>query len=240
MKTHFVFAASVHRNSNPQIYVTQSRSKKGLKMKHQISIAVLMVITASSFKGTAQPVQYVTLYSGTNSVGVEYPVQTNSLVSLVGYDWYDVPTVSGSLPDGTSIHLTPQYRGFVAGGGVAFSAVPTPQLVTGLTNVVVQPAEFSRAAGWVTLQITPAGGAKAGSDGTPRGPKGSKPDHAPQPNPHAALPADAMVMPSSATGNITVVVESSTDLLNWTAANPGTYRASSATNRFFRVRAVHD
>jgi len=52
------------------------------------------------------------------------------------------------------------------------------------------------------------------------------------------VPADAIVIPASATGNVQIILESSADLVNWTAANPGTYGASSATNRFFRVRAV--
>jgi hypothetical protein len=54
------------------------------------------------------------------------------------------------------------------------------------------------------------------------------------------VPADAIVIPASATGDVQIILESSTDLVNWTAASPGTYGASSATNRFFRVRAVHN
>ena len=52
------------------------------------------------------------------------------------------------------------------------------------------------------------------------------------------VPADAIVIPASATGNVQIILESSSDLVNWTAASPGTYGASSATNRFFRVRAA--
>jgi hypothetical protein len=51
-------------------------------------------------------------------------------------------------------------------------------------------------------------------------------------------PSTAVVIPSDATGSVQIVLESSPDLVNWTAALPGTY-GSSATNRFFRVRAVH-
>jgi hypothetical protein len=51
-------------------------------------------------------------------------------------------------------------------------------------------------------------------------------------------PADAIVIPASATGNVQIILESSPDLVNWTAANPGTYGASAGTNRFFRVRAA--
>jgi hypothetical protein len=52
------------------------------------------------------------------------------------------------------------------------------------------------------------------------------------------VPADAIVIPASATGSVQIILESSPDLVNWTAANPGTYGASAGTNRFFRVRAA--
>jgi hypothetical protein len=52
------------------------------------------------------------------------------------------------------------------------------------------------------------------------------------------IPADAIVIPASATGNVQIILESSPDLVNWTAASPGTYGASAGTNRFFRVRAA--
>ena len=52
------------------------------------------------------------------------------------------------------------------------------------------------------------------------------------------VPADAVVVPASATGNVQIILESSPDLVNWTAANPGTYGPSAGTNRFFRVRAT--
>jgi hypothetical protein len=52
------------------------------------------------------------------------------------------------------------------------------------------------------------------------------------------VPADAIVIPASATGNVQIILESSPDLVNWTAANPGIYGPSAGTNRFFRVRAA--
>ena len=51
------------------------------------------------------------------------------------------------------------------------------------------------------------------------------------------VPANAIVIPESVTGPVSVTLESSTDLVNWTAANPGTYGPNIGTNRFFRVRA---
>ncbi len=52
-----------------------------------------------------------------------------------------------------------------------------------------------------------------------------------------ASPSNAVVIPTNATGNVQIILESSTDLINWSAANPGTYSPTTA-NRFFRVRAV--
>jgi len=51
-------------------------------------------------------------------------------------------------------------------------------------------------------------------------------------------PTSAVVIPTDATGPVNIILESSTDLVTWTAANPGTYGAST-TKRFFRVRAVN-
>lgn len=51
------------------------------------------------------------------------------------------------------------------------------------------------------------------------------------------VPSTSVVIPSDAAGPVQVILESSTDLLNWTPANPGSYGASTV-KRFFRVRAV--
>jgi hypothetical protein len=87
-----------------------------------------------------------------------------------------------------------------------------PQIATGLTNVTL--SAFS---GWATFQITTPASANVVSN---------------------YVPADAIVIPASATGNVQIILESSPDLVNWTVASPGTYGASAGTNRFFRVRAA--
>ena len=51
------------------------------------------------------------------------------------------------------------------------------------------------------------------------------------------IPANAVVIPEDAGGQFQVILESSTDLLNWAVANPGTYGGSTA-KRFFRTRIV--
>lgn len=49
----------------------------------------------------------------------------------------------------------------------------------------------------------------------------------------------SVVIPEDSAGPVNIVMESSTDLVNWTAANPGTYGSSTA-RRFFRVRAINN
>ena len=50
-------------------------------------------------------------------------------------------------------------------------------------------------------------------------------------------PSNAVVIPENAAGPISIILESSTDLVTWTAAMLGSY-GSSTSKRFFRVRAV--
>ncbi len=49
-------------------------------------------------------------------------------------------------------------------------------------------------------------------------------------------PSGSVVIPNDNGGPVTIILESSTDLVTWTAANPGTYGTTSS-NRFFRIRA---
>ncbi len=50
-------------------------------------------------------------------------------------------------------------------------------------------------------------------------------------------PSTSVVIPNHNGGPVTIVLESSVDLVNWISALPGTYGTTS-TNRFFRVRAT--
>ncbi len=53
------------------------------------------------------------------------------------------------------------------------------------------------------------------------------------------VPSNSVVIPENSAGPVEIILESSTDLITWTAANPGTY-GSSTEKRFFRVRAVEN
>ncbi|HEX9046628.1 MAG TPA: hypothetical protein VF988_06345 [Verrucomicrobiae bacterium] len=57
------------------------------------------------------------------------------------------------------------------------------------------------------------------------------------PTAQSLIPANAVVIPSDATGPVQIILESSSDLVNWTSSLPGTY-GNTYSNRFFRVRAV--
>ena len=48
----------------------------------------------------------------------------------------------------------------------------------------------------------------------------------------------ASIIPENAKTNVSVILEQSTDLVNWTAANPGDFTPSTS-KRFFRVRTAN-
>jgi hypothetical protein len=56
-----------------------------------------------------------------------------------------------------------------------------------------------------------------------------------QAGPATGVPASTVVIPTEPAGTTRVILESSADLVTWTAAQPGTY-GSGSTNRFFRLR----
>lgn len=53
------------------------------------------------------------------------------------------------------------------------------------------------------------------------------------------VPSNAVVIPADSAGPVTILLESSADLVTWNAAVPGTY-GTSTTNRFFRVRGIRN
>jgi hypothetical protein len=52
------------------------------------------------------------------------------------------------------------------------------------------------------------------------------------------VPNGAVLVPADTAGPVNVIMESSTNLVTWTPALPGTY-GSTSMNQYFRVRAVH-
>jgi hypothetical protein len=172
-----------------------------MKTINLVAVAVFAIISGWSFRASGQAVQFVTLLNTNSSQSVQYSLQTNQVISVVGS--YGTATLLGVFADGTSIRLP-------------FPSSGPFQIFTGLTNIVLQAGNTTLCA---TLQITTPPSANVVSN---------------------YVPADAIVIPASATGNVQIILESSADLLNWTAANPGIYGPSSGTNRFFRVRAIQN
>lgn len=144
-----------------------------------------------------------------------YSYQNNAQYALQTNQIVSVVGTSYANNSSPSVRL---HGGFPDGSSVLLlpSSPGSIQMITGLTNVALS---WGTQPTWATFQITTPASANVISN---------------------YVPADAIVIPTSATGNVQIILESSADLVNWTAASPGTYSASSATNRFFRVRAVHN
>jgi hypothetical protein len=132
-------------------------------------LAFLATFLGLPFDGAAQTPAYVTLHS-TNIVtnltpgpGVNYAVQTNQIVSVVGYDWTHSPLLYGNFADGTQVNLNLSYT---SSPGTSETYITTgskiPQITTGLTNIIMQPDNgfnvpnvgFSYYPTWATFQIT--------------------------------------------------------------------------------------
>jgi hypothetical protein len=144
---------------------------------------------------------------------VSYSVATNQIVQIVsmaGQSGVAPLTVVLNHASGVSIGTT-NLGTFTGLSNVTVSAPYTYFVSGGVYYYTYNPA-------LVTLNVT-----------TPPNPANVVSNY---------VPADAIVIPASATGNVQIILESSPDLVNWTAASPGTYGASAGTNRFFRVRAV--
>jgi hypothetical protein len=73
---------------------------KGTGFLFAILLTVLAVCCAFQVEG--QTPYYVTIESGQN-----YALQTNQVVSLVGYDYSLRPQVFAALQDGTSVQISP-------------------------------------------------------------------------------------------------------------------------------------
>jgi hypothetical protein len=183
--------------------------KKPKSMKANFLDLVTALALCSMARAGAQPCQYVTIQAGAS-----YAVLTNQVITLVGYDWIFQPNVLGFFQNGAYTLLNP----LASTSGVHGNSYPAPiatQMFTSLTNVQVQSTSSGN--GSATLKIeTPVVACVVSN----------------------YVPADAIVIPASVTGNVQIILESSQDLVNWTAANSGTYGASAGTNRFFRVRAA--
>lgn len=141
-------------------------------------------------------------------------VRTNQIVTVVGIHGRDP-----KWPGEVQLHFSDGT--VVSGGNPPDQGMTTPETplavghkLTGLTKIVAKNRNGVSGVAY-TFSI-----ARPGSEPT-------------------TLPSSTVVIPSDSTGPVRIILESSTDLVNWVEANPGTY-AKDQPNRFFRIRAVNE
>jgi hypothetical protein len=177
-----------------------------------------LCIAVAGFFSPAPALEYITLV--TEAVPNDYG--HSAPVTLAAGDVARVVFAGANLMDGGIAVLSVQIgeKSFRINLG---SQETNPGAFTGVENnpVIVGPAvlKLSKAnnstafPGIMTLAITPAG------------------------EPSPSIPSTAVVIPEDANGEFQVILESSTDLVTWTQAMPGTY-GGSTQKRFFRTRVV--
>jgi len=147
----------------------------------------------------------------TNGTGncASFSVPTNVVAQIISaYCW---SSIGAFIRIGIGSAPTPS-------NGQAYYAGSSSGAVAGLPVLVVGPAT-------ITLCATNSGVAQTLSFCTIQ-----------TTSSYSFTPSSSVIIPNDGGGPVTIILESSTDLINWTAANPGTYGTTSS-NRFFRVRA---
>jgi hypothetical protein len=167
--------------------------------------------------------QVVTLHVGPNFGGnqQEVEIKTNQFVQFVSAGGYDATsgrigrlTISHSK-DGAAVVAVYDVRQDVTGAGL-YRTDSTTRLdypvFAGPLHIKLAAVTGAGVPAFCTIKIAPQ-------------------------TESISVPNSAVVIPSDAAGPVEIILESSEDLVTWTAANPGIYGASTA-KRFFRVRAV--
>jgi hypothetical protein len=160
--------------------------------------------------------QTVTLVA-TNNLPASYDFSTNQVVTINSFVSANlnagVATIS--FANGLSINLRSYpypYMTYSQNNNSYVAFTGSSAVFTGVTNISMVSGLGAAGTSALTFTIT-------------------------TPTVQSTVPANAVVIPTDATGPVQIVLESSADLVNWTSALPGTY-GTSTTNRFFRVRAV--
>ena len=183
-------------------------------MKLPVRIVALILLASILGAGSLRA-EVVTLTAIGDSSGD--PVYSDSVTVAQG----DVAQILYSFPANVqTAEVTIGGRAFNIGAFVQGSAgtgggLPTPALasVSIAGPATIRARATGSTAALVTVSVTRANAA---------------PTIAPQ---------NAVVIPADAAGPVQIILEASADLVNWVAATPGTYGAST-TQRFFRVRAI--
>lgn len=139
-----------------------------------------------------------------------YVVGSNDVAEVIAASFNGDQFSQGFYLNGAPVFITQTARG--TGPGIV-SLLPIA--ITGPSNTITT----TTGGGFVTLRIRT---------------KAEYLSTFAQPSPAIS---SSVVIPEDASGPVNIVIESSTDLVTWVAANPGSYGATT-TRRFFRVRAV--
>ena len=183
-----------------------------MKMLIPIFSAILFISTISAMAQT------VTL-TATNGQPSSFTCTTNQIITINSFIQNNTLNNAGEADiffnNGQSIPIYSYNYGVqskqLAGTGSISTVFTGGAVFTGVTNITVL-ANFNGTVAALTFTAT-------------------------TPTAQSLIPANAVVIPTDATGPVQIVLESSSDLVNWTSSLPGTY-GSTYTNRFFRVRAI--
>jgi hypothetical protein len=213
-RPHAAAAGVIFSGQNP--FARRKVSEHFMKKLNSHCLAILIIFFFSAFAGIAKA-QTITLVA-TNGLPSSYNFSTNQIIminSFISSDAGSAGSATISFNNGLKTQIGSYYYGLnrdSTGGSGALSMAFTGNAVfTGVTNISVVTAS-SKAVAALTFTIT-------------------------TPTVQSYIPANAVVIPTDATGPVQIILESSSDLMNWTSSLPGTY-GSTYTNRFFRVRAI--
>jgi hypothetical protein len=194
------------------------------------NLKLLSILTGVMLGLNATAQTYTTLVA-TNNATVSFNVPTNTLAQVIHVTpeffqvWNTYPTADG-------IYAVP-YVGVTINGNTVYyyQAIDFPAgASTSSTNInhpVVVNKDWPLFTGPATLTL---------GNPTYLGPVLCTIQTTPV-NQVNFTPNNAVVIPSDSNGPVNIIMESSPDMVNWTPALPGTY-GTTATNRFFRVRAT--
>ena len=172
---------------------------------------LFLFLTLSSlvFSSAADAVEYVVLKTnGTNSINLK----PTDVVEIVGHKPISNMNQFAILnfEGWGALNLSPVVTD-KNNNELGVSSVINGTIITGATKATLSGSNFGPV---ITLKIT----------------------HASEIN--KAGPSTVLVLPENATGNYNLVVESSTDSINWIPFHSGTVNSDTA-ERLFRVRIVH-
>lgn len=178
-------------------------------MKKPNSILLMLLIVCLSAACSQAQSQTVTL-TATNGQPSSFNCSSNQVITINSFIGTTLVggTATISYKNGLNSTISPNGYGLIFRSDSS-AVFNSSAVFTGVTNILVS-ANSSVVA--LTFTVT-------------------------TPTIQSYIPANAVVIPVDATGPVQIVLESSSDLINWTSSLPGTY-GNTYSNRFFRVRAI--